>query len=241
MGQLDRGDCHAAAVGDALDDQAGFAPADAEQPGLDLTGQGRLDHVAGLGQRRHLEQIVRGRDPREVLAEVVGRTGRVDGPLLALDGDAVFQMRDQAEEDRRAALEPQLGRLLGRGLAAGEGMDDGLVHPAAVDDFVVHIAHVQGAGDPVQLRDKAAHPLHALDQPFLHQLAQGAVHRHAADLKLRDQSAFARQQIAGHPVTAGNAFTQMVLDLEVLGLGAGGGTDDSGHELILVDLTCIDN
>ncbi len=163
---------------------------------------------------------MRGCRAREVDAQVVGRAGRVDVAVLALQRHAVAAVHDQRVEDARAGLQPQaLGQRRRRLLVARE-VHLGVVALAARLDLLVQVADRQRRGHAVQRRGEGAHALHALDQALGLQLAHRAVHRHPADAELRHQLGLGRHQRAGRPAPPRQAVLQELLDAGV-GRGVG--------------------
>ena len=75
-----QGDGHVGVGGFAHYHQARGAGRDAQEFGLLRGGQAGFDRVLRLPQRGHGAQVVGGRELGEVIVQVVGCAGRVDGP-----------------------------------------------------------------------------------------------------------------------------------------------------------------
>jgi hypothetical protein len=136
-------------------------------------GGGQPQYCAS--QRCHLQQVLRGRGLREVGLQVVGRAGRVDVAVLALQRHAVVEgARSACGTPARPAPGPAAAPApLARFLALQVHL--GMVAVAARGDLFLQVADGQRADTRCSVRGEGAHALHALDQPFGLQLAQRAV------------------------------------------------------------------
>ncbi|MCY1454501.1 hypothetical protein D9M71_715720 [compost metagenome] len=88
---------------------------------------------------------------------------------------------------------------LGTGSLLAQGNDLAAVAMAARGDFIGDIVHFEQCRLGLGFGDEGADALHAHQQAFGRQLAQGAVDGHAAEAQLTDQLAFRRHTIVWRP------------------------------------------
>ena len=160
---------------------------------------------------------MRGRGLGEVVVQVARRAGRVHVAVFTLQRRAVFKVHDERVEDLAARVDAQLCGQRRSGDFCRLHMHDSMVQVATRGDFVMHIAHRQGAGHAVQRGGKSAHALCAFHQSLGLQLAQRAAHGHAAHAKLRRQLGLTGHLHTGRPAALGQALHQVLFDASVGG------------------------
>ncbi len=114
----------------------------------------------------------------------------------------------------------------------------GMVAVTAGCDLLLQDAEGVRGRHPVQRCGEGAHPLAARHEALGLQLADGTVHRHAADAELGHQFGLGGHQCAGRPAAAGQALLQVLLDAGVGCLGDSLGAGPRGNHG--ANATCIE-
>ena len=170
-----------------------------------------------LSQRRHLVQIGIGGLLGEVLLQVFRRNQGVDETVFDLHGNVVLVMHDQRVEHPPAFAHFQGNGALGTGGLFAQGDHLASVSMPAGGDFIGDVVHFKQGRLAFRLSHERTDALHAHQQTFGGQLAQGAVDGHAAKAQLADQFAFRRHTVMGRPVAVEDLLADHLFDAGIQG------------------------
>ncbi len=201
----------------AANQQAGFGGFDLQQLALVSVGKNRFDDVLTFRQRCNLVQVGIGRLLGEVLLQIFRSDQGVDETVFDLHGNVIFEMHDQRMKHPPAFAHFQGNSALGTGRFFAQMNDLAGMPMTTGGDFIGNVVHLEQRRLALGLGDKRADALHAHQQTFGGELAQGAVDGHAAEAQLADQFTLRRHAIMRRPVAVEDLLADHLFDAGIQG------------------------